>query len=796
MNSKLLKEVTGTTKTLLALLILVISVFAASTSQIPSVHAQTPAVKVVPETLEFGPENVTGQEFVINVFIENVSDLYGIDIKFAWDPEYLAYVSHTAHIPVEDYPDGVLHEPGMFIKDDVDDVAGTYWVAYASMAPADPFDGSGIAFDIAFRIIKQPMASDPDAVITLDLVSTDLSDSGGSPIDHERNDGTVVIRTIPFEYPPIPILKVLPETLNTSTGEPFNVSVNIMGEGGVDLDPFWDVAGFDIYMHYNSTIIEALNVTIDPEGTFAGFWPGGIFEVNKTINNDEGWVYVAFLGLPGGDGNHTAPSGNFSVFSVTFNSTYEGPILSVNITLKNPKSFIHRMILHADDGLIDLTSPIDTDWTAINSYDYSTPYNLFSWTDNDGNSQLSAGDELLLNNTSNGKWHRYILYEIKGTLGPLEQQPFQAIDDYIWVADFPNEGLENCGLPGRTTGGGTAAAYNGFGNPYWTGNFTLQYPFVSVNSITVHALPFTPDEHTYTLTEGVDYIVYPDDDKIELLHPLDVNITNECWQDGVNNTLNGWPAIKYIASGIQSVYVKFPNGTERFARNLGFEQSPPAEWWYEPEWPWELEGWWALGYFSGPFNWPANSTWWINYTAASYITVDYNAEPDTRPYYVEYNGTYQEFLDLENPINTTWKEIYPNTLPTYTLVDWTDSDSSGNLTIGDYITFEGDVGNRTYLVNGLSLDIIVDQIRTVEDKDINSPFYGMPLIIELAGFPHPDYPWSPWHGSDSSPPLPHNVEGSQVVIPEYPTSLVLVLSLVASTVLVIITKPKLVKVKK
>jgi len=134
LNSKLLKEVTGTTKTLLALLILVISVFAASTSQIPSVHAQTPAVKVVPETLEFGPENVTGQEFVINVRIENVTDLYGIDIKFAWDPEYLLYLNHTAHIPVEDYPDGVLHEPGMFIKDDVDDVAGTYWANFESSA--------------------------------------------------------------------------------------------------------------------------------------------------------------------------------------------------------------------------------------------------------------------------------------------------------------------------------------------------------------------------------------------------------------------------------------------------------------------------------------------------------------------------------------------------------------------------------------------------------------------------------------------------------------------------------------
>jgi len=148
----------------------------------------------------------------------------------------------------------------MFIKDDVDDVAGTYWVAYSSMAPADPFDGSGIAFEMTFRIVKQPMAPDPDVTIVLDLVSTDLANSGGSPIDHERNDGTVIIHSKPFSYPPEPLLKILPESVSgLPVGSTFESDVHLLGINTstgeeVDLSPFWDIAGLHKVQASNPTI--------------------------------------------------------------------------------------------------------------------------------------------------------------------------------------------------------------------------------------------------------------------------------------------------------------------------------------------------------------------------------------------------------------------------------------------------------------------------------------------------------------------------------------------------------------
>jgi len=125
------------------------------------------------------PENITGglnDIFTIDIVVFNVTDLYGVDIRFSWDPSILEYVSHTAKIPVEDYPDGILHEPGMSIKDDVNATEGTYWLAYASMSPADPFDGSGIAFNMTFKIISLSGAC------TLDIVAAELSDITGSPL--------------------------------------------------------------------------------------------------------------------------------------------------------------------------------------------------------------------------------------------------------------------------------------------------------------------------------------------------------------------------------------------------------------------------------------------------------------------------------------------------------------------------------------------------------------------------------------------------------------------------------------
>jgi hypothetical protein len=224
------------------------------------------------------------------------------------------------------------------------------------------------------------------------------------------------------------------------------------------------------------------------------------------------------------------------------------------------------------------------------------------------------------------------------------------VDNYIWPVTIPEDGMANAmgPWPGRVVGSApSAAVYDGFGEPNWTGNFTLNYPLDSVNSIEVVAKPFTADEYSYYLVEGVDFIVHADDDLIELVTPVDVPIINEHWKDGVNNSLGGWPWIGHLATGIESVFVDMNNGTARFGRNLGYAVPPPSEWWYDPDWPWELEGWWALGYFPGAFNWPPGSDWWINYTAASYLNVNYNVEPVA--VFVDYDGSYADFLAVTDP---------------------------------------------------------------------------------------------------------------------------------------------------
>jgi hypothetical protein len=363
-------------------------------------------------------------------------------------------------------------------------------------------------------------------------------------------------------------------------------------------------------------------------------------------------------------------------------------------------------------------------------------------------------------------------------------QPFETIDDYVWVANFGADGLDNIGLPGRYVG--TDDGYDGYGVPYWTGNFSTTYPVESVNEITCTHLPFTADNYTVTLVEGVDYIVHPDEDLIELLKPQDDNITNEHWVDGVNNSLNGWPFINYVASSIQSVYVDMHNGTVGYSPNAGFEPDDcsAGDWWYEPDYPLELEGWWALGYYSDPCNWPDGSEWWINYTAASYLTIDYNADPDARPYYMEFTGTVDEFYAIQSAPNATlWEEAYPDYANIWQVND-TDAVEIGNT----LSMVREDSLARDFTIDTIAIDLQVVQKPCVQDIDTAAEYYCDPAIVEIAGFPHPERDFSPWFGSEYVVRLPNAVEnGAFEAIPEF-NGLFVLISLMLATLAIAVTR--------
>jgi hypothetical protein len=245
---------------------------------------------------------------------------------------------------------------------------------------------------------------------------------------------------------------------------------------------------------------------------------------------------------------------------------------------------------------------------------------------------------------------------------------------------------------------------------------------------------------------------------IELLTPVDVDIVNEYWVDGVNNTLNGWPFINYVASGIQSVYVWFPNGTERFALNNGYAMGPPGEWWYDPDWAWELEGWWALGYFPGPQAWPAGSAWAINYTAASYLEIAYLTEPEGS-YFLDYAGSYADFLSILPAANgTMWDEVYFKNWRDHQIIEWTDVNTNSLLDAGDTIKTKSGTSVYNFEVTNLAVELITGRKPWICEDDPADDYFGWAPIVQIPGFPQPGQDNCPWHNKEYSVPLPHRVK--------------------------------------
>ncbi len=133
-----------------------------------------PVVRFKPQFLNVS----VGQMFTLTVLVENVSLLYGFDLQITWNTTCLEYVNHTATIPVETYSGGLLYEPILLLKNQLDEnnsIPGAepetrYWIAASSMPPAPSFNGSGNAFAMTFKALNHI------GMTTLNFTSVQLSD--------------------------------------------------------------------------------------------------------------------------------------------------------------------------------------------------------------------------------------------------------------------------------------------------------------------------------------------------------------------------------------------------------------------------------------------------------------------------------------------------------------------------------------------------------------------------------------------------------------------------------------------
>jgi PKD repeat protein len=132
------------------------------------------------------PENITATELNQNVsvaiIIENVVDLYALDIQFKWDPTVLHCVDYTMTMPVDDYPDPVPPSPyagilysGFQIQNVVDETGNIpnaepdtlgEW-SYTSMGSL-AFNGDGTVVVLTFQVLSLAAGCDLEFPIGAD----------------------------------------------------------------------------------------------------------------------------------------------------------------------------------------------------------------------------------------------------------------------------------------------------------------------------------------------------------------------------------------------------------------------------------------------------------------------------------------------------------------------------------------------------------------------------------------------------------------------------------------------------
>jgi len=170
-------------------------------SVIPLVYSPEPLastyIRFDPAIVELGPAYCVNETFTIKARVDNVEDLTGFGLHIIWNTSYLEYVDHIVKVPVETYPDGLLHGDILWVQNEVNASEGWYWVAIATL-DGPSFYGSGIAFEITFRVNSQPVHPEPEVNISVEFILPhDLADSNSWAIPHFLENCSVTI----YPYP-------------------------------------------------------------------------------------------------------------------------------------------------------------------------------------------------------------------------------------------------------------------------------------------------------------------------------------------------------------------------------------------------------------------------------------------------------------------------------------------------------------------------------------------------------------------------------------------------------------------
>jgi hypothetical protein len=178
---------------------------------------QTTTVNIIPSQSNLH----IGDTLTINVTVNNVENLYGLDVKVNWSKTALMLVSTRNMLGVESHPGGVLHETAIYpvqvVTDDGSQVKEQYQLVATSAGDAAPFSGSGTIATLTFTVTSTGQSVIGIASELAD--HPDVGDTTSEPIAHndiaaivDASDSTT-ISAQPSSVPtPSPTVPEFPQT--------------------------------------------------------------------------------------------------------------------------------------------------------------------------------------------------------------------------------------------------------------------------------------------------------------------------------------------------------------------------------------------------------------------------------------------------------------------------------------------------------------------------------------------------------------------------------------------------------
>jgi hypothetical protein len=142
-----------------------------------------------------------GDTTTVDVQIDNVPDLFGVDLRLSFDPSIVKVVDSNPLVPGDQIEPGPFLDisggKGFIVENSADNAAGTIIYAATLLSPAPAVNGSGVLIRITFEGLAEGTSQ-----IKLDSVL--LSDPKAEEVPATKQDGAISVEeeVPPTETPP------------------------------------------------------------------------------------------------------------------------------------------------------------------------------------------------------------------------------------------------------------------------------------------------------------------------------------------------------------------------------------------------------------------------------------------------------------------------------------------------------------------------------------------------------------------------------------------------------------------